>query len=272
LIDLHLHTTASDGLLAPAALVARAAACGLSTISVTDHDTTAGLAEAEDASRRHGLRLVPGVEITAIEASRDVHMLAYFIDPANAAFVEFLQAQRRDRLGRVRRIAARLADLGCPIDVESLLGSTVGTERSVGRPQIADALIRGGYAADPDDAFNRFLGNDAPAFVPRSGPSPETVIAVVGQAGGVLSLAHPGVTKMDRIIPRLVSAGLASLEVRHSDHDAATEERYRQVADRHGLAVSGGSDFHGDVGHRAGLIGLVTILDTELSALEARRP
>ena len=116
MIDLHLHTTASDGLLAPAALVARAAACGLSTISVTDHDTTAGLAEADEAARRQGIRLVRGVEITAIQDERDVHMLAYFIDPSNAAFAGFLESQRRDRLGRVRQIADRLAALGCPIE------------------------------------------------------------------------------------------------------------------------------------------------------------
>lgn len=271
MIDLHLHTTASDGLLAPAALVARAAGCGLSTISVTDHDTTAGLDEADVAARRHGVRLVPGVEITAVENGRDVHMLGYFFDRSSPAFSEFLQAQRRDRLGRVARIAERLAELGCPIDGKSLLAAAVGTARSVGRPQIAEALVARGYAASRDDAFARFLAEGAPAFVARSGPSPETVIAEVRQAGGVVSLAHPGLTKIDDIIPRLAAAGLASLEVRHSDHDAATEERYRLMAARLGLAVSGGSDFHGDGGHRAARIGLVTILETELRALEARR-
>ena len=270
MIDLHLHTTASDGLLAPAALVARAAACGLSTISVTDHDTTAGLAEADGAARRQGIRLVRGVEITAIQDERDVHMLAYFIDPSNAAFAGFLESQRRDRLGRVRQIADRLAALGCPIEYESLLADRKGC--SVGRPLIADALVATGCAVDRDDAFRRFLTEGAPAFVPRSGPRPEAVIAVVRQAGGVVSLAHPGLTKIDGLIPVLAAAGLASLEVRHSDHDQATEDRYRQVAAQYGLAVSGGSDFHGDVGHRGPVLGHLTRSEQELADLESRRP
>ena len=257
MIDLHLHTTASDGLLAPAALVARAAASGLKTISVTDHDTAAGLPEAAEAAARHRLRLVAGVEITSIAEGRDVHMLAYFIDPSNSSFADFLRTQRGDRLARVRRIGERLAELGCPIDVDEIMASSTGTARSVGRPQLADALVANGYAADRDDAFTRLLAEGAPAFVPRCGPAPEAVIAIVRDAGGVASL---------------VDAGLAALEVRHSDHDALTEKRYRDVAAHHGLAVSGGSDFHGDAGRRASMLGRVGISEDELSALESRRP
>ena len=272
MIDLHLHTTASDGQLAPAALVARAAARGLETISVTDHDTLAGLAEADRAARRHGLRLVSGAEITAVEDGRDVHLLAYFIDPSNAAFATFLEAQRSHRLERVREIAVRLAALGSPIEYEALLASAAGKPgRSIGRPQIADALVAAGRAVNRDDAFDRFLSEGSPAFVPRRGPGPETVISVVREAGGIVSMAHPGLTKMDQIIPRLAAAGLASLEVRHSDHDAATEEHYRQMAALHGLAVSGGSDFHGDGGRRADLLGKITMSPGELAALETRR-
>jgi predicted metal-dependent phosphoesterase TrpH len=272
LIDLHLHTTASDGLLAPAALVARAAASGLKTISVTDHDTAAGLPEAAEAAARHGLRLVPGVEITSIADGQDVHMLAYFIDPSNGSFAAFLRTQRSDRLARVRRIGERLAELRCPIDVDAIMASSTGTARSVGRPQLADALVAKGYAVDRDDAFNRLLAEGAPAFVPRCGPTPEAVIASVREAGGVASLAHPGVTRMDSIIAPLARAGLAALEVRHSEHDALTEERYRRLAAHHGLAISGGSDFHGDVGRRASMLGRVSISEDELSALESRRP
>lgn len=272
MIDLHLHTTASDGLLSPAALVARAAACGLATISVTDHDTTAGFQEAAAAARHHRLRLIAGVEITAIEDGRDVHMLAYFIDASTPSFVAFLVAQRGDRLRRVRKIADRLAQLGHPVVVEPLLTVAAGEERSVGRPQIADALVAAGRAVSRDDAFNRFLAEGAAAFVPRIGPTPDAVVAVVRQAGGVVSLAHPGLTKMDRIIPRLAQAGLASLEARHSEHDQETEDRYRDLAAQLGLAVSGGSDFHGDVGRRAGQLGSVTMSEAELATLESRRP
>lgn len=273
MIDLHLHTTASDGLLAPAALVARAARCGLQTISVTDHDTFAGLAEAGEAARHHRIRLVTGVEITAVEEGRDVHMLAYFIDESSHAFAVFLEAQRADRRRRVSEIADRLASLGFGIDSDRLLASTADrTGHSIGRPQIADALVTAGHARDRDDAFDRLLGSGCPAFVARRGPTPEAVISLVREAGGIVSMAHPGLTRMDHIIARLAAAGLESLEVRHSDHDGPTEQRYRELAATHALAVSGGSDFHGDVGHRATVLGRVTISAEELAALEARRP
>lgn len=239
---------------------------------MTDHDTTAGLAAAIAAAQPRGMRLVAGVEITAIENGHDVHLLAYFIDTANASFAEFLAAQRGHRLRRVRSIAERLAALGHPIDVDPLLAAAAGKQRSIGRPQIADALVAAGYAVSRDDAFTRLLGDGAPAFVPRTGPDPETVVSIVRGAGGVVSMAHPGLTKMDGIMPRLARAGLAALEVRHSEHDAETEERYRQLARELGLAVSGGSDFHGDVGRRAAQIGRVTISEEELAALESRRP
>jgi len=271
LIDLHLHTTASDGLLSPSALVARAAGCGLRTISITDHDTCAGLSEAEEAARRHGIRLVPGIEITSVENGRDVHMLAYFLDASNAAFRNFLEWQRDQRAQRVREIGNRLADLGYAIDSEALIASARACGRSIGRPQIADALVRAGHAQDRDDAFERLLGTGCPAFVPRRGPRPEAVIAIVADAAGIVSMAHPGLTRMDELIPRLVAAGLQSLEARHSDHDGDTEARYRQLARDSGIAVSGGSDYHGDVGRRASTLGRVTLSTEDFVALEARR-
>jgi 3',5'-nucleoside bisphosphate phosphatase len=250
-------------------LISRAAESGLRTISVTDHDTCLGFGEADDAARRWGLRLICGVEITAVEDGRDLHMLAYFVDPESRTLTEFLELQRAQRLERVRQIGDRLAALGYVIDREAL---TAGHGRSIGRPQIADALVRAGDACDRDDAFERLLGAGRPAFVPRRGPAPEAVLAVVREAGGLVSMAHPGLTAMDHVIPRLAAAGLQALEVRHSDHDRATEDRYRQLAAEHGLAVSGGSDFHGDVGHRAASLGRITLSAEDYAALEARRP
>ena len=272
MIDLHLHTTASDGLLSPTDLVSRAASCGLRTISVTDHDTCAGLAEAGEAARRLGLRAIPGVEITAIEDGRDAHMLAYFVDTADASFDDFLTSQRSNRIERIREIAGRLDALGCPLDIAALLNTIRERHgRSVGRPQIADALISAGHVRDRDDAFERLLGIGRPAFVARRGPSPEAVISIVAKAGGIVSMAHPGLTALDHLIPRLAAVGLQAIEARHSEHDAATEARYRQLAAHLGLAISGGSDFHGDVGRRATTIGRVTLSADELAALEARR-
>lgn len=273
MIDLHLHTTASDGSLSPAALIARAAGAGLTIVSVTDHDTVAGLAEARDAAVQHGVRLVNGVEITAVEERRDVHMLGYFIDPADIGLAAFLDRQRADRVRRVRDIADRLRMLGYPIDVDDLLAlAAAHNGRSIGRPQIAGALVAAGYARDRNDAFDRFIGYASPAYVPRRGPTPEEVIAIVGKAGGIVSLAHPGLTKVDAIIPRMVAAGLTALEVRHADHDLETEQRYRELAGTQGIAASGGSDFHGDSGHRVAALGVVTLPDEDFEALESRRP
>ena len=272
MIDLHLHTTASDGTLAPAALVARAAAAGLRIIAVTDHDTLDGLAEAHAAADAHGLRLIDGVEITAVDDHRDVHMLAYFVDRADSRLLEFLSRQRTDRLRRAREISDRLAALGFPIDIESLLRVAARKPgRSLGRPQIANALIAAGHARDRDDAFDRLLGTDCPAYVPRRGAAPEQVVSIVASAGGIVSLAHPGLTRKDHIIPRLASAGLTALEVRHSDQDAAAEQHYRALAAQQGLAVSGGSDYHGDSGHRAAMLGRVTLPFEDFTALESRR-
>ncbi len=270
MIDLHLHTTASDGTLTPSALVARAAAAGITVLSVTDHDTTAGLDEARAAAETAGLTLVPGIEITAIEQARDVHVLGYFIDPRSAALAAFLARQRADRLQRVARIGERLRDIGCPIDLDPLLEAAArNTGRSIGRPQIADALIARGHACDRDDAFARLLGEDKPAFVPRAGETPERVIDLIRDAGGIASLAHPVLLQRDDLIPRLARAGLSALEVCHSDHDEAAERHYRQLAWRHGLAVSGGSDYHGDAGRRAAALGVVTLPRLDFERLRA---
>jgi predicted metal-dependent phosphoesterase TrpH len=271
LIDLHLHTTASDGTLAPAELVARAASIGIIILSVTDHDTTAGFEEARTAAGRLGVTLVPGIEVTAVENERDVHILGYFIDPDAPRLAEFLSLQRAARVRRVVLIADRLRALGCPIDVEPLLDAA-GRDRgrSIGRPQIADALVTSGYARDRDDVFDRFLGHDKPAFVPRAGEAPERIVDVIRDAGGIASLAHPGLLRNDDLIPRLARAGLAALEVRHSDHDAATERHYRELARANGLAVSGGSDYHGDFGTDECALGRVTLSQPDFDRLRAR--
>jgi hypothetical protein len=272
LIDLHLHTTASDGTLAPADLVARAAAAGITTLSVTDHDTVAGHRAAREAAARFGVTFVAGIEITAVENRRDVHVLGYFLDAADARLTAFLTAQREDRVRRVREIARRLADTGCPIDVAPLLDAARSQPgRSIGRPQLAYALVAAGFARDRDDAFERLLGDDSPAFVPRCGAPPEEVMALLAGAGGIASLAHPALLDNDSIIPRLAANGLPAIEVFHSDHDAKKTSHYRALARTLGLAASGGSDFHGDGVHRNAFLGSATLPPDEFEALQARR-
>jgi predicted metal-dependent phosphoesterase TrpH len=249
MVDLHLHTTASDGRLTPRELVAAAAAAGVTVMAVTDHDTVAGCAEVRAEAQRHGIDAVTGIEMTAVENARDVHMLGYFLDPADQELAAFLDRQRAIRQARLEHIGERLAGLAMPIDTEKIIAAAAGG-RSVGRPQIADAMIAAGYVADRREAFDRWLGSDRPAFVPRTGAVPEQVIATVHRAGGLISLAHPGRTRLaDTRVESLAAAGLDALEVYHSDHDETLIAHYAALADRLGLLRTGGSDFHGDPSH-----------------------
>ena len=271
MIDLHLHTSASDGKLAPPELVARAAAAGLSTISVTDHDTTGGLAGARVAVVAHGIRLIEGIEITAVEDGRDTHVLGYFFDPSNDGLRSFLERQRADRIRRISEMSERLAALGVPIDPEPLIARGLEEGRSVGRPHVAAALVERGYVQSWDEAFDRYLEKGRPAFVPRRGASAADVIRVIHDAGGVASLAHPGLSRIDALIPALASAGLDALEVSHSQHDPETEARYRTMAAELSLATTAGSDFHGDAIHSPCALGRITMTADEVAALEGRR-
>lgn len=255
----------------PAALVGRAADAGITTLSLTDHDTIAGLDDARAAASARGLTLINGIEITAVDSGRDVHILGYFFDPSDAPLKTFLVTQRDDRIRRVHEMAERLAQLGAPIDTAPLLAHGRDGGRSVGRPHVADALVAAGHVRSRDEAFARFLSHGGPAFIPRKGAPPEDVVSVITSAGGVASLAHPGLTAIDDLIPRLAAAGLQALEARHTDHDPATEARYRALAASLGLAVSGGSDFHDDGGRRRCGLGSVTLSPADFALLQARR-
>ena len=271
-----MHTTASDGRLSPVELVARAAAAGLTTISVTDHDTIAALADVTAAAQAKGIRVIPGIEITAIDHGKDVHVLGYLFDPASAPLAALLMSQRALRVMRVREMANTLASLNMPVDVNSVLVSAA--ERpgsSIGRPQLARELVRAGHVASLQEAFDKWLATGRPAYVPRTGPSPTEVIAKVHEAGGVASFAHPGVTRRDELIRPLVDHGLDAIEVYHSDHTADDVIAYQGLAMRLGVLVTGGSDFHGDDpgkpdrAHRA-VFGAVTLPPEDLARLERK--
>lgn len=269
MIDLHLHTTASDGTLPPSELVFQARAAGLSIISITDHDTTAGSEAAQAAAHDAGVRLIPGIEISAVAEGRDVHVLGYFLDTTSPALRAFLVRQREDRVRRVAEMGARLTALGCHIDVAPILADAA-RGRSVGRPQIAAALLAAGHVRTRDEAFDRFLECGGAAYVARAGTSPQKVVAIIHEAGGIASLAHPGVSARDHLIAPLAAAGLDAIEAVHSDHDPDTQARYRALAARLGLLVSGGSDFHGALAHRVSRLGTVTLPLADFEALTRR--
>ena len=250
MIDLHLHTTASDGRCTPEELVDRAAMAGVTAMAVTDHDTIAAVADVQGAARARAIEVVSGIEVTAVESGRDVHILGYFIDPSNLQLTGFLATQRAQRIARVKAVGDRLAQLGIPIDIIPLMAQArEDGGRSIGRPQIARAMVAAGYVADTREAFDRWLATGRPAFVPRAGAPPEDVITILHGAGGLASLAHPGQSGVDARISAYCRAGLDAIEVYHPDHDAAATERYRALASRLTVLMTGGSDFHGDASH-----------------------
>ncbi len=275
MIDLHLHTTASDGRCSPTALVQRVHAAGVQVFAVTDHDTVAAHAEAAVAAAAHGVTFVPGIEVTAVDRGRDVHVLGYWIDGARPAFAAFLRDQRARRVARVQAIGAALAAAGAAVDLGPLLAHLAdrpGT--SVGRPDLARLLVAAGHASSVQDAFDRYLAEGGPAYVPRTGVSPEDAVALIHEAGGLASLAHPGVTRRDDRLAAWAAAGLDAIEAHHSDHDDADVARYVERARALRLLVTGGSDFHGDdpMSHRTRrrVVGGVALPADDWAAFAAR--
>lgn len=265
MVDLHLHTTASDGTDTPAELVRACRSAGITTMAVTDHDTVAALVESAAEAGAAGIAFVPGIEITAAWHGRDVHVLGYFMDPSSAALAAFLQAQVDDRLRRARAVGDRLSSLGAPIDIEALISRLNG--QPLLRPHIAAALVEAGHAADGLEAFDRFIGEGRPAYVARRGAAPADVVRVIQDAGGLASMAHPGVTGADDLIPALAYAGLDAIEAYHTDHAPDETARYLAQAKHLGLAVTGGSDFHGVRSDHSNGFGTVQLPSEEFAAL-----
>ena len=270
-VDLHLHTTASDGRCRPAELVERALEAKLDIIAVTDHDTTQASAEVRELARVRGIDAVQGIEITAIDGGREVHILGYFFDAANSELSAFLATQQQARITRVQALADRLAELGMPIDVGALIEqATRDPGRSIGRPQVARAMIEAGHVVDSGEAFDRWLTRGAPAFVPRSGPSSADVIRVIHAAGGIASIAHPGADNLGSGMNSFIASGLDAVEAYHPDHDVHTAHWYVAAARDRRLLVTGGSDFHGDPAHGMNP-GSVLLPPAEWERLDAAR-
>ncbi|MFD7640151.1 PHP domain-containing protein [Kitasatospora sp. NPDC059795] len=248
-IDLHAHSNASDGTDSPAELVANAVAAGLDVVALTDHDTVAGYAEATAAVAGTGLTLVPGAELSCQVGGISMHLLAYLFDPTEPAFAAERELVRNDRFRRGRAIVERCRELGAPIDWEQV--ERIAGDGSVGRPHIASALVEAGVVASVSDAFTpEWLANGGRADVRKHETDPVLAVRLVRAAGGVPVFAHPGAVKRgqtvsDEVIADLAAAGLAGLEVDHTDHDDPTRARLRALAGELGLLVTGSSDYHG---------------------------
>lgn len=248
-IDLHLHSTASDGILPPAQVVEAAEAAGLLVIALTDHDTVAGVQEALVAGERLGVRVIRGVELSAHEgeSGREVHVLGLHVTRLDALELE-LTALREKRTERALLIVERLCSIGVPITLDEVLRQSDGG--AVGRPHIARALIQSGAVADQREAFDRYLGQGRAAFVPKSLFLVQDAIRIIHEAGGIAIWAHPSHTAKRERVERLVAHGLDGLEVRHPSHSADVSAGLEALCDFLGLVPSGGSDWHGPVGER----------------------
>ena len=241
-VDLHSHSTASDGALAPHAVVETAVAAGLAAFALTDHDTLAGVPAAQDAGRRLGIRVVAGVELSLMDGDREVHMLGLHIARVDALQAE-LEAVRDSRKSRAEEIVARLNRLGVPVTVDAVFSEAAGG--AVGRPHVARALIAGGWVRDQREAFDRFLGAGRPANVEKQRIAVADGIRLIRECGGIAIIAHPGADGRRERIEPLVALGLDGLEVRHPGHSAEDMLRIEALADHFGLVKSGGSDWHG---------------------------
>jgi 3',5'-nucleoside bisphosphate phosphatase len=249
-IDLHTHSLVSDGTDTPAELVHKAQVAGLDVVALTDHDTFDGLDEATAAGERLGVRVVRGMELSCSRHGNSVHVLAYGADPANPELSAEMVRVRDGRLGRLAGVLAKLAELGVPVS-EAEVMAQVGSSPSVGRPHIADALIKAGHVRDRQEAFDRFLADGGPAHVPRYTIEVERGIELVHQAGGLAVIAHPWGRGREHVLPQEVLEALArdhqldGIEVDHQDHDVDVRRRLRIVADSLGLLATGSSDYHG---------------------------
>lgn len=241
-VDLHMHSTASDGSLPPAQVIAAASAARLAAVALTDHDTMAGVAEAAETGRRLGVRVIRGVELSAHDGAREIHVLALHISrPAiiESRLVEFREARER----RAVLIVDRLRALGVPADIGAVMEQASGG--AVGRPHIARVLICGGFVRDSREAFDRYLGAGRPAFVPKQRLEMREAIAITHSAGALAVWAHPGGECRRARLEPLVAMGLDGVEVKHPSHLAEDINRIAALADFFGLLPSGGSDWHG---------------------------
>jgi 3',5'-nucleoside bisphosphate phosphatase len=241
--DLHIHSSASDGALAPADLVLMAKSQELLGIAITDHDTTFGIAEAESKAVELDFPLIAGIELSAELGDKDVHILGYWLDAAKIEADPELREMHQSRFQRCHEIVERLGRLGIALDAEQIIAAA-GPRGTPGRPHIAMALIQAGYCNSIKEAFNKWLGRGMPGYVARHKLEPVQAMQIILRAGGVPVLAHPGMGVPDSIIPRLAKAGLGGIEVYHPDHNPMAERRYLQLAHKFHLAATGGSDFH----------------------------
>lgn len=241
--DLHLHTLFSDGTFSPEEVVACGKKSGLAALALTDHDSVEGCARMEAACKAVGIEFITGTELTAEQDGYEIHILGYFVDVQNKRLLTEIARFQTVRQDRILKMVALLNKLRVPLEADAVFA--LANCRSPGRPHVARALVKAGHCKTLDEAFERFLKRDRPAWVPKAKISARDAIELVHQADGLAVMAHPGLSRIDEIIPDLVKAGLDGIECFHTKHSHDTTQRYLQIADKYKLLVTGGSDCHG---------------------------
>jgi len=241
-IDLHSHTTYSDGFNSPQELIDKAKERGIQVLSITDHDNLAAIAEASEYGRKVGVEIIPGVEISSDIMDREIHILGYFVEPGNPEFERYLEFFRAERLKRADRIVAKLNALGISLKLDDVL--KFARNSAVGRPHIAQALVEGGFTNSYYEAFNKYIGNGCVAYEKKVHVSPRSAFKIISDSGGLSFIAHPGVMP-EHILKESIEAGVDGIEVIHPSHSQQLVKFYRGIVNEYFLLESGGSDYHG---------------------------
>lgn len=251
-IDLHVHSNHSDGCMSPQQIVDRGLALGLKAIAITDHDCLSGYEEAAAYAEGKSIEIVAATEFSAEAGKSDIHILAYLFRPDSADFRKALDGFRNLRYERGSKMVERLKALGVKVSFEDVL--EIAGKAAIGRPHLAEAMVKNGQVSSYDLAFKRYLFQGGPVYMPKAKLTPAEAIELIHSAGGLSVMAHPGLTKRDDIIDGLVSSGLDGLEIFHPTHSSSSRKRYSQIAVSHHLCLTGGSDAHsrpgryGDIG------------------------
>jgi hypothetical protein len=244
--DLHMHSIFSDGLHSVEELIDMASARNLTSMAITDHDNIDSFEKGHLYANSKGIEYIPGVEISAVHAGKDIHILGYYFDPTNLNFNIQMQEQSRNRSQRIKLILKKLAALDIKISYEMVKGFS--KNGVLGRPHIAMALLKEEYVSSFSEAFNKYLGDQGAAFIEKKGLTVEQSLQLIRRAGGISVMAHPHKTNADSLIPEMVKMGLGGIETYCHSQKGNVGRKYREIAKKHQLVCSGGSDFHGDVG------------------------
>ncbi len=269
--DLHTHSTASDGRLTPTQLIELAHARDVRVLALTDHDTLDGVAEAQAAGARVGMRVIAGVEISTLSPEgKEVHILGYGLAPRDDSTRDAIGGLREVRVTRARKILNALNRVGAPVSFERV--RALAGDGMIGRPHIARALVEAGHVASVQDAFDRYLAEGAPAYAPNDALTPAEAVKLIHKAHGCAVLAHPSLYRgnLDTLFDHVLEAGLDGIEVLHPDNPDDARARYEALAYRHGLIVTGGSDYHSDNGHHEVSLGVLSLSADRIATLDAR--